>query len=223
MKATDPRKKIECFDRSIELKPTADAYWYRSRVKMELNDTKGAGEDIYGAVKFDDKYMYYESGILNMTDGNYQEALSDFEESIKLGFQDAVAFRERGWAKFRAGDFSGALADLNTYVEIVPQMNTGYELRGQIKQAMKDYNGAINDYRQCYMYHDYNVMCIIGLSLAHYNIDAKSQAKSYLDMAKTLYPLLQQGMDGINALFDEVYYWTDEDKETLKKMLVELK
>jgi hypothetical protein len=44
-----------------------------------------------------------------------------------------------------------------------------------------------------------------------------------LRIAKSIEPRLSKGIDGINELEKEGYFWTDKDKETLKKMFEELK
>jgi hypothetical protein len=44
-----------------------------------------------------------------------------------------------------------------------------------------------------------------------------------MGIASSLEPRLAKRIDGINLIEKEGYYWTDKDKETLKKMFKELK
>ncbi len=54
---------------------------------------------------------YAERGYCFAKLKRYQEALSDLEKAIDLGFKDPLVFLNRGWAKYNLGDKQGACAD----------------------------------------------------------------------------------------------------------------
>jgi hypothetical protein len=63
----------------------------------------------------------------------------------------------------------------------------------------------------------------MDLAIIYYRQGELPESKLYLDIAKSLEPILNKGVDGINELEKEGYYWTKKDKKTLKKMFDGLK
>lgn len=42
--------------------------------------------------------------------GNYREAIADFNQALRLNFQDAIVYRNRGKVRSVLGDHQGAIA-----------------------------------------------------------------------------------------------------------------
>jgi tetratricopeptide (TPR) repeat protein len=133
MQATDPKEKIECFTKSIDIIPTADAHWFRYKAKMEINDTIGLSDDLKMACTLDKKYAHYERGILETSEGNFLEALGYYTLALGLGFTDADVYLDRGYAKHQLMDYKGALDDYNKFLALNPENGMAMKCEGTQK------------------------------------------------------------------------------------------
>ncbi|WP_143288363.1 tetratricopeptide repeat protein, partial [Calothrix rhizosoleniae] len=80
--------------------------------------------------------------------GKYQNAIADFNQSLRLNFQDAIVYRNRGKARSHLGDSQGAMADFNQALQIQPEDGLTYIARGNAYRIMGEHLKAINDYNQ---------------------------------------------------------------------------
>jgi tetratricopeptide (TPR) repeat protein/V8-like Glu-specific endopeptidase len=83
---------------------------------------------------------------------NYQGALADLDEAIKINPNWDKAYNSRGNARANLGDWKGAVEDYNQALEINPNLAEAYYNRGNarksivgihISQTIQDYNDAI--------------------------------------------------------------------------------
>jgi lipoprotein NlpI len=80
---------------------------------------------------------------------NYDEAIADFDRTLKLAPKNAAAFSARGDLKQAKGDNAGAIADYDRCIELEPKNAGAYYGRGATKQNEGDNEGAIADYNHC--------------------------------------------------------------------------
>ncbi len=80
--------------------------------------------------------------------GDYQGAIADYNQAIKIKPDYAYAYNNRGIAKSNLGDNQGAIADYNQAIKIKPDDADAYNNRGLAKSDLGDYQGAIADYNQ---------------------------------------------------------------------------
>ena len=80
--------------------------------------------------------------------GDYQSAIADYNQAIKIKPDGATAYYNRGIAKKNLGDYQGAIADYNQAIKIQPDYVDAYINRGVAKKNLGDYQGAIADYNQ---------------------------------------------------------------------------
>ena len=111
-----PAQAIEHYNRSIELKPAADAYQHRA-------------------------IAYYDQG-------DYPEAVADFDEALKLKPQSAEALNNRAWVYYKAGDADRALQDANRAVQLDGSKAYIWDTRGHILEELGRTPEAIRDYRK---------------------------------------------------------------------------
>ena len=78
--------------------------------------------------------------------GNYDPAISDYDEAIKLVPDFAVALNNRAWAYFKSGRAEKGLPDAEHSLRVQPVSPHSYDTRAHIRQVMGDPDGALRDY-----------------------------------------------------------------------------
>ncbi|MEK7485274.1 MAG: tetratricopeptide repeat protein, partial [Planctomycetota bacterium] len=89
---------------------------------------------------------YFQSGITKYSSGEFDGAIADFSEVIRLDPQNYTAYINRGNVKQAKEDYSGAIADYNVSIQINPKDADAYANRGTAKYAQKDWAGALADH-----------------------------------------------------------------------------
>jgi len=155
--------------------------------------------------------------------GRYEDALSDFSASIELNLFFGFPYVDRGLVYIILSEYDSALADFKKAISLKQEFERAYGNIGYVYLQQNKPDLAIENFNKCLSFDDKSISANVNLAIVYYMQGDKPKAKSYLDRAKELEPRLQNGMDGINALMDEGYYWTERDKETMAKMFAELK
>jgi len=80
---------------------------------------------------------------------DYEGALKDYNEALKLNANNAAAYVSRGtlYALY-INDFKAAFADFDKAIELDPKMGGAYYNRAELKVNLKDYKGALSDFDQ---------------------------------------------------------------------------
>jgi tetratricopeptide (TPR) repeat protein len=94
-------------------------------------------------------WSYNKRGELLATAGQDEEALSDFETSVKLDPTRASAYHNRGVSFGMMGDYDAAMADFNKVLQLSPNHAKAYYNRGEVRFKRGDVQGAIEDYSRC--------------------------------------------------------------------------
>jgi tetratricopeptide (TPR) repeat protein len=89
---------------------------------------------------------YDRRGKLYRDKSDYQRAIADFDEAIKLDPEFIEAFTDRGIAYFRQGQVDRAIADYDQAIKLRYFDVAALTSRGQAYQSKGDYDGAIKDY-----------------------------------------------------------------------------
>ncbi|MCX6770272.1 MAG: tetratricopeptide repeat protein [Candidatus Micrarchaeota archaeon] len=175
-------------DSAIKINRYADiAYSLRGSYKCMSGDYEGAREDLLkaeltispfsiareqtesyfklkdyfdGRIRLDPKNarLYLVRGYALYRLGHLDEAIKNFDETIKLGLNDNLAYILRGNAKANLGDwygaqvdYVGAMKDYNKAIELSPKDAEAYNARGIFlckmhmnSQALTDINKAIS-------------------------------------------------------------------------------
>jgi tetratricopeptide (TPR) repeat protein len=109
------RGAIKDLNKSIDLKPSLDAYILRGMAKM-----KKGNSDAYAAIKDFDKAIFVNDssdksllnrGIAHLQVGNYQKAEQDFTRVIELNPNRMSGYKGRVKARRGLNDLAGANAD----------------------------------------------------------------------------------------------------------------
>jgi tetratricopeptide (TPR) repeat protein len=81
--------------------------------------------------------------------GDFDRAIADYNEAIRLNVQYARAYSNRGNAWQGKGDFDRAIADYNEAIRLNPQYANAYYNRGNAWVTGKsDYDRALADYNE---------------------------------------------------------------------------
>jgi tetratricopeptide (TPR) repeat protein len=149
---------------SISVKPSTVLSKIPDIILMIWNrvaQSSTANQRIQVGIKGSD--FYYQHGVTNVDDANYDEAITDFIKAIALDPENADSYYARGRAYANKDDFDDALADLLKAVDLDPAKNAqvqgilldpkyvsayaehgyAYYLRGDYDRAIQDYSQAI--------------------------------------------------------------------------------
>ena len=90
-------------------------------------------------------YGYYGRGTAYSELKDNQNALKDFNESIKIA-PNHFAYNNRGKINFELNNFKAALEDFNKALQVNPNDATAYYNRGSVYFALENYNLGIADF-----------------------------------------------------------------------------
>lgn len=142
-------------NKSIEMNPNdLEAYIKRSKIKRELKDERGANQDLNDAKiildKLENGFNAYDKAETNLDDGNYKEAIKNYNRAISLIPSLTDIYHNRGLAKRRIDDLDGAIEDFNKAIDSDASNKAfAYYNRGLIKfHKLKDPQGALEDYNK---------------------------------------------------------------------------
>lgn len=88
---------------------------------------------------------FYKNGLEKMKQGNYNEAITDFNSAIKENPTNIDYYLDRGYVFQNIEQYDNALKDYNKVIEIDNSDGSGYNNRGLLKRVLKDYDGALKD------------------------------------------------------------------------------
>src|SRR6185295_7823880 len=90
---------------------------------------------------------YYNRGFSYFAKGQYDQAIADYSEAIRLNPRLAVAFNNRCLSRGISGkDLVEALNDCNEALKLLPNNVEARDTRGFIYLKLGDYPVAINEY-----------------------------------------------------------------------------
>jgi tetratricopeptide (TPR) repeat protein len=91
---------------------------------------------------------YNNRGAAFVEKRDYDRAIQDYNEAIRLNPNAANSFYGRGVAYNRKGDFDRAIQDQNEAIRLNPNFAVAYDARGRANRNKGDFDHAIQDYDQ---------------------------------------------------------------------------
>jgi tetratricopeptide (TPR) repeat protein len=93
-------------------------------------------------------WAYVHRGISWTEKSNFDEAIADFNQAIKLEPNFPLAFNERGRAWMEKAEYQKAIADLNEAIRLEPKFQLAYNNRGAVWSRMEEHDKAIEDFNK---------------------------------------------------------------------------
>ena len=97
-------------------------------------------------------YFYNMRGNIKYNKGDYNGAIFDFSNCIKLDNIEnsyvVSSYYDRAWSKFKIKDYKGCINDINIYIKIYNDIGDAYRLRGLAKIKLNDKNNGCKDLRK---------------------------------------------------------------------------
>jgi tetratricopeptide (TPR) repeat protein len=93
-------------------------------------------------------FASFTSGDANRNSGRYDEAIVDYDETIRVEPNYAAGYNNRGRSYYAKGDYDRAIADFNQAITLDPKYVDAYYSRGLAYYAKRDYDRAMADYNQ---------------------------------------------------------------------------
>jgi len=119
--------------------------------------------------------------------GEYDAAIADFTEIIKIDSNNAAAYFCRGLAYTRKGDYDRAIADYSDSIKINPNNTISYINRGNAYLNKNDYDLAIADYNEAIRFTP-NVAIYYNRGNAYYNKKDYNRAITDFEAALRMNP-----------------------------------
>jgi len=138
-----------------------------------------------------DAEAWYKSAYDKRHTRDFDGAIADAGEAIKLAPKNGRYWLERGISRGNKGDLQGALDDYNQAVQFAPENADALRIRAMMKGRLKDFDGALEDFGAAVRlspkfsraYGDrgdtYRQMGKIDLALADYNRALEIDKKYY--------------------------------------------
>jgi tetratricopeptide (TPR) repeat protein len=89
-----------------------------------------------------------QQGLAKQNLGDWDGAMADYNEAIRLDPNYSAAYDNRGNVKRQKGDLNGAIADINQAIRLNPKNAIAYFNRARVKEKHGDLDGAIADFNQ---------------------------------------------------------------------------
>jgi tetratricopeptide (TPR) repeat protein len=101
-----------------------------------------------GRVPSGASFVAFTSGDANRNGGNYDQAIDDYNQVIKVEPNYALVYNNRGRAYYLKGEYDKAIADFNQAISLDPKYAEAYNNRGLAYYAKGELDKALADYNQ---------------------------------------------------------------------------
>lgn len=169
----------------------AAAYVTRGQFNILRGDTVAARADIDKAITVDKNLaMAYElRALLRIeSDEDYQGALADMNEAVKLQPKNTSFYINRAMVKYYVEDLRGAMADYDYVLTLDPTNIMAYYNRGLLRAQVGERNKAVDDFSRVLKQEPYNYQAILNRAILYDNLGEFEKAISDYDAVVEVYP-----------------------------------
>ena len=186
------------YERLLKLYPNYDrAYLARAQLMLAKGDTLSARRDVDKCISLNKNIpasYVIRSEIAMRHDGDYQAALNDMNEAIKLEPHYAGYFINRGFMKYKLEDYFGAMADYDYALELEPTNVTAHFNRGLLNVEVSENDKAIGDFTYVLGSAPDNFMARYNRALLYYKTGQYDKAIADYDVVLEKYPDFEAGL-----------------------------
>jgi tetratricopeptide (TPR) repeat protein len=130
---------------------------------------------------------YYQRGYEYHSDGQYQRAINELSEAIRLKPNFANALHSRGLAYKNLGDYDRAIFDYDRAIKLQPNVSVYYYNRGNAYYFKNEFDRAIADFSESIRLSP-NASALINRGRCHYAVTRFREAIADYDEALKLDP-----------------------------------
>jgi len=222
----DFEKALADASRAIEIDPDhSAAYRARGYYHYRLRQNENSIADFNKSIEINpnDAYAYFHRGDVYRRTGQYEKAISDYCRTIELDRKNFMAFNNRGLVYVILTQYEKALKDFKKAISLNPSdFPNSYNNAGYVYLQQDKIEPAIKYFNKCLSIEDKYFPAYLNLALAYDSNGNTEKAQFNLERARSSAPFLEEGMDSVVKLNKDWYYWTEQDQDTLTKMLLEL-
>ena len=124
-----------------------------------------------------DHYLFCNRGYIRLRQGQFAEALQDFERALNLAPDTALYLNNRGAVHELLGNLEQALADCSRAIEIDPNFPYGYASRGSAYFLMGEFNKALADFDKSAELRLNHKFVIAGQAMTQHRLGNTDEAK----------------------------------------------
>ena len=151
-----------------------------------------------------DAASYSNRGIAHDNLGQYQRAIEDYREAIRLKPDYAEAYNNRGAAYHNLGQKQRAIEDYNEAIRLKPDHADAYYNRGITYRELGQYQLAIEDYNEAIRLKPDAVDAYYNRGIAYYNLGQKQRAIEDYNEAIRLKPYTAEAYNNRGAAYDNL-------------------
>jgi tetratricopeptide (TPR) repeat protein len=119
---------------------------------------------------------FLESGEAAYDNGDWDKAIADLTEAIRLDPNDAIAYYNRGILYYKKNDCDSAIADYTEAIRLDPNDVCAYNNRGNVYNENGDWDKAIADYTEAIRLDPNNAKAYNNRSIAYKKKDELDKA-----------------------------------------------
>ena len=129
---------------------------------------------------------YLVKGYSYFTQGQWDQAITEYTSAIEMDPKLAAAYNYRGSAYGEKGDYDKAIADLNMAIELNPKLTEAYRNRGIAYGNKGDYDSAIADFNTGIALDSVDALAYFNRGAAYDKKGEKAKAEADFARAKEL-------------------------------------
>lgn len=138
------------YEQLLKKHPRFDSgYVGRAKLRLATGDTINALEDLDMAISLNKNLVnayVLRADIAIKNENNFQRALADMNEAIKLQPHYSGFFVNRAFLRYKLDDYFGAMADYDYAITLDPTSPVAYFNRGLLRAEVHDRDRAISDF-----------------------------------------------------------------------------
>jgi tetratricopeptide (TPR) repeat protein len=135
--------------------------------------------------------------------GEYDRAIQDFDQAIRLHPNDAYAFNGRGNAYNDKGDYDTAIQDFDEAIRLIPYYGYAFNGRGNAYNDKREHDRAIQDYDQAIRLNPNLVYAFNGRGNAYNSNGKYDRAIQDFDQAIRLNPNYAYAFNGRGNAYND--------------------